>query len=167
MAAALSRDDLGFLLAKPTQRWNELLTERFAAGGHPDVRPSSGPGLLPLYEQDGLRMGELARRARLSKQPMTIMSRRLEPARLIERPSDSRDARAWERANGVRGCVPAGAPGPRRAGNRRASGRNSAPRPRASGERVRRVRSLREAAGASARRPRAAVRLPRDSRGSP
>src|SRR5438876_1076821 len=77
LAAALGRDDLGFLLAKATQRWNELLAERFAAAGHPNVRPSSGSVLLPLYEQDGLRMGELARRARLSKQTMTTMIRRL------------------------------------------------------------------------------------------
>jgi DNA-binding MarR family transcriptional regulator len=69
---------IGFLLAKATQRWNELLAERFAATGHPDVRPSAGSVLLPLYEQDGLRMGELARRARLSKQTMTTMIGRLE-----------------------------------------------------------------------------------------
>src|SRR5438067_1800305 len=94
MAAALSRDDLGFLLAKATQRWNELLAERFAAAGHPDVRPSYGSVLLPLYEEDGLRMGELARRARLSKQTMTDMIRRLERDGLVERRTDPTDARA-------------------------------------------------------------------------
>jgi hypothetical protein len=56
----LGRDDVGFLLAKATQRWNELLAERFAAAGYADIRPSYGSVLLPLYEQDGLRMGELA-----------------------------------------------------------------------------------------------------------
>jgi DNA-binding MarR family transcriptional regulator len=93
-AAAIGRDDLGFLLAKATQRWNELLAERFAASGYRDVRPSYGSVLLPLYEQDGLRMGELARRARLSKQTMTTMIRRLEQDRLIERRPDPHDARA-------------------------------------------------------------------------
>jgi DNA-binding MarR family transcriptional regulator len=93
-AAALGRDDLGFLLAKATQRWNELLAERFAAAGYADVRPSYGSVLLPLYEQDGLRMGELARRARLSKQTMTTMIRQLERDRLVERRPDARDARA-------------------------------------------------------------------------
>jgi len=93
-AAALGRDDLGFLLAKATQRWNELLAERFAASGYADVRPSYGCVLLPLYEQDGLRMGELARRARLSKQTMTTMIRRLENDHLVERRRDPRDARA-------------------------------------------------------------------------
>ena len=92
--AALGRDDLGFLLAKATQRWNELLAGRFAAAGYADVRPSYGSVLLPLYEQEGLRMGELARRARLSTQTMTTMIRRLEGDRLVERRPDPRDARA-------------------------------------------------------------------------
>jgi DNA-binding MarR family transcriptional regulator len=93
-AGALSRDDFGFLLAKATQRWNDLLAARFAAAGYADVRPSYGSVLLPLYEEDGLRMGELARRARLSKQTMTSMIRRLERDGLVERRSDPVDARA-------------------------------------------------------------------------
>ena len=93
-AAGVSRDDLGFLLAKATQRWNELLADRFAAAGFGDVRPSYGSVLLPLYEEDGLRMGELSRRARLSKQTMTEMIRRLERDGLIERRPDPSDARA-------------------------------------------------------------------------
>jgi DNA-binding MarR family transcriptional regulator len=88
------RDDLGFLLAKATQRWNELLADRFAAAGYSDVRPSYGSVLLPLFEEDGLRMGELARRARLSKQTMTEMVRRLERDGLVERRADPSDGRA-------------------------------------------------------------------------
>ena len=90
----LSRDDLGFLLAKAAQRWNELLAERFAAAGYADVRPSYGSVLLPLYEEDGLRMGELARRARLSKQTMTTMVPRLERDGLVMRRPDPSDGRA-------------------------------------------------------------------------
>jgi len=93
-APAVDRSDLGFLLAKATQRWNELLAERFAAAGYGDVRPSYGSVLLPLFEQDGLRMGELARRARLSKQTMTEMVRRLERDGLVERRVDPSDGRA-------------------------------------------------------------------------
>ena len=93
-APSLGRDDLGFLLAKATQRWNELLAKRFSAAGYADIRPSYGSVLLPLFEQDGLRMGELARRARLSKQTMTTMIRRLERDRLVERHTDPGDARA-------------------------------------------------------------------------
>ncbi|HKY24297.1 MAG TPA: MarR family transcriptional regulator [Gaiella sp.] len=90
----VDRSDLGFLLAKATQRWNELLAERFAAAGYPEVRPAYGSVLVPLYEEDGLRMGELALRARLSKQTMTELVRRLERDGLVERRGDPRDARA-------------------------------------------------------------------------
>lgn len=90
----LGRDDLGFLLAKAMQRWNELLVERFAGAGYGDIRPSYGSALLPLFEEDGLRMGELAQRSRLSKQTMTEMIRRLERDGLIERRPDPNDGRA-------------------------------------------------------------------------
>ena len=90
----LGRDDVGFLLAKAMHRWNELLAERFAAAGYGDIRPSYGSVLLPLFEEDGLRMGELAERAHLSKQAMTEMVRRLERDGLVERRTDPHDARA-------------------------------------------------------------------------
>ena len=90
----LNRDDLGFLLAKASQRWNELLAERFAAAGFGEVRPAYGSVLIPLFEEDGLRMGEIARRARLSKQTMTMLVRRLERDGLVERRPDPVDARA-------------------------------------------------------------------------
>ena len=92
--ARVDRDDLGFLLAKATQRWNELLAERFAAQGYGEVRPSYGSVLLPLYEEDGLRMSELAARARLSKQTMTQLIARLERDGLVERHADPSDGRA-------------------------------------------------------------------------
>jgi DNA-binding MarR family transcriptional regulator len=91
----VDRDDLGFLLAKATQRWNELMQERFRAAGWSDVRPSYGSLLVPLYEEDGLRMGELARRARLSKQTMTTMVRLLEREGLVRRERDPDDGRAF------------------------------------------------------------------------
>jgi DNA-binding MarR family transcriptional regulator len=90
----VSRDDLGFLLAKATQRWNELLQERFADAGFADVRPSYGSILVPLFEEDGLRLTQLAQRARLSKQTMTTMVRLLERDGLVERQSDPSDGRA-------------------------------------------------------------------------
>src|SRR5438477_377100 len=91
----MDRDDLGFLLAKATQRWNELLQERFRAAGWSAVRPSYGSILVPLFEEDGLRMGELARRARLSKQTMTTMVRLLERDGLVRRQRDPDDGRAF------------------------------------------------------------------------
>jgi DNA-binding MarR family transcriptional regulator len=90
----IGRDDLGFLLARAAQRWNELLAERFAAAGWGDVSPSYGSVLVPLLEEDGLRLGELARRASLSKQAMTELVRRLERDGLVERRTDPSDGRA-------------------------------------------------------------------------
>jgi DNA-binding MarR family transcriptional regulator len=91
----VDRDDFGFLLAKATQRWNELLQERFRAAGWSEVRPSYGSILVPLFEQDGLQMGQLARRARLSKQTMTTMVRLLERDGLVRRMPDPADGRAF------------------------------------------------------------------------
>jgi DNA-binding MarR family transcriptional regulator len=86
--------NLGFLLAKASQRWNERLGEGFAAAGYAEVRPSYGSVLLPLWEQDGLRMGRLAERARLSKQTMTTLVRLCERDGLVERAPDPEDGRA-------------------------------------------------------------------------
>ena len=89
-----TRENLGFLLAKASQRWNELLQEAFAREGFPEVRASYGSVLLPLFEEDDLRIGEVARRARLSKQTMTTMVRLAERDGLVERRQDERDRRA-------------------------------------------------------------------------
>ena len=88
-------DNLGFLLAKASQRWNELLSERFRAYGFGEVRPSYGSVLLPLFEQDGLRMSEIAARARLSKQTMTTLVRLCERDGLVLRRADPSDGRAF------------------------------------------------------------------------
>src|SRR5205823_12538421 len=87
--------NLGFLLAKASQHWNQLLAERFGAHGFGEVRPSYGSVLLPLFEEDGLRMGEIARRAHLSKQTMTTLVRLCERDGLVDRTRDSGDARAF------------------------------------------------------------------------
>src|SRR2546426_12775366 len=91
----MDRDDLGFLFAKATQHWNELLQERFRAAGWGAVRPSYGSILVPLFEDDGLRIGELGRRARVSKQTMTTMVRLLERDGLVRRERDPDDGRAF------------------------------------------------------------------------
>src|SRR5438132_9020979 len=58
-----TRDNLGFLLAKALQRWNELLAAGFRRGGFAEVRPAYGSVLLPLFEEDGLRLSELDRKS--------------------------------------------------------------------------------------------------------
>ncbi len=93
-ARRLTPDNLGFLLAKASQHWNELLQARFREEGFPEVRAAYGSLLVPLYAEDGLRQGELARRARLSKQTLTTMTRALERDGLVERRPDPRDQRA-------------------------------------------------------------------------
>src|SRR5207302_8580674 len=89
-----TRDNLGFLLAKAVPRWNELLTPGFRRGGFAEVRPAYGSVLLPRFEEDGLRLSELAARSRLSKQAMTTLVRTLEARRLIVRRPDPDDGRA-------------------------------------------------------------------------
>jgi DNA-binding MarR family transcriptional regulator len=88
-------DNVGFLLAKAEQRYNELLSERFAQRGFAHVRPSFGSVLVPLFDEDGLRLGELATRARLSKQAMTGLVKLCEEAGLVARARDAEDGRAF------------------------------------------------------------------------
>jgi DNA-binding MarR family transcriptional regulator len=92
--ARLTRANLGFLLAKGSQRWNELLHEEFRRRGFAEVRPAYGSVLLPLFEEDGLRMGQLAERARVSKQTMTTLVRLAERDGLVTREPDPGDGRA-------------------------------------------------------------------------
>jgi DNA-binding MarR family transcriptional regulator len=98
-----STENLGFLLAKASQRWNELLLERFASAGFGDVRASYGSLLVPLFEQDGLRVGELRERARLSKQNTTKLLALCERDGLVERRGDPADRRAFRVALTKRG----------------------------------------------------------------
>jgi DNA-binding MarR family transcriptional regulator len=89
-----TRDNPGYLLAKASQRWNELLYQEFVRAGYPEVRPAYGSVLLPLFEEDGLRMGDLAARARLAKQTMTTLVRLMERNGLVRRGRDPEDGRA-------------------------------------------------------------------------
>ena len=51
--------------------------------------------LVPLFEQDGRRVGELAQVARLSKQSLTGLVAACEEAGLVERRRDAADGRAF------------------------------------------------------------------------
>src|SRR5262245_25023971 len=94
LVKAATRANLGFVIAKASQRWNELLAARFSELGYPEVRPSYGSVLLPLFEEDNMRIGEIAARARLSKQTMTTLVRLAERDGLVTRAADSTDGRA-------------------------------------------------------------------------
>jgi DNA-binding MarR family transcriptional regulator len=95
LSSTATTANVGFQLAKAAQRWNELLVARFRAAGFPDVRPSYGSVLLPLFERDGLRIGEIGRRARLSKPSMTALVRQCEQDGLVRRERDPADGRAF------------------------------------------------------------------------
>ncbi len=90
----LTRNNLGYLLAKAVQSWNKVLYAGFCDAGFAEVKPSYGSILIPLFEQDGLRMGDLARRARLSKQTMTTLIKHMEQRSLVVRRQDPNDGRA-------------------------------------------------------------------------
>ena len=101
--AAGTTSNVGFLLAKASQRFNELLVERFAERGFPDVRASYGSVLVPLFERDGLRLGELAAASRLSKQAMTGLVKLCEQDGLVVRERDADDGRAFRVSLSPRG----------------------------------------------------------------
>jgi DNA-binding MarR family transcriptional regulator len=88
-------EDVGFLLAKASAHFNGLLLDRFAEAGFPEIRGSFGSLLVPLFEQDARRVGELAAAARLSKQSMTGLVAACEQAGLVERERDPADGRAF------------------------------------------------------------------------
>jgi len=90
----LTQENLGYLLAKAVQEWNKVLHAGFCEAGFCEVKPSFGSVLIPLFEEDGLRMGELARRSRLSRQTMTTLVRSMEEKALVERHPDPEDGRA-------------------------------------------------------------------------
>lgn len=93
--APATLNDLGFLLALASRRFNERLTERFVAAGFAEVRASYGSVLMPLFAQDGLRVGEIADRSRLSKQSMTRLLAQCEADGLVRRRRDDHDGRAF------------------------------------------------------------------------
>lgn len=88
-------ESLGYLLAKASQRWNELLAEEFDGHGFPEVRPAYGSILVPLFDEEGLQIVQLAARAGLSKQTLTTHMRALEVRQLVERRDDPDDGRAF------------------------------------------------------------------------
>jgi DNA-binding MarR family transcriptional regulator len=94
LADPTERDDLGYLLAKASRRWDDIMRVLCRAHGFADVRPAFGSVLLPLFQRDGQRMGELAAAARISKQNMTTLVRGVEHSGLVRRRADESDRRA-------------------------------------------------------------------------
>lgn len=93
--SAVATDNAGFLLAKASQRFNELLVAGLAEKGFPEVRPSYGSVLVPLFTAGDLRLGEIAGQARLSKQALTGLVALCEKEGLVTRERDPDDGRAF------------------------------------------------------------------------
>src|SRR5262249_47944314 len=103
ISSAVTSTNVGFLLAKASQRFNELLGERFAEHGFGEVRPSFGSVLVPLFERDRRRLGEIGRAARLSQQAITGLVNECERAGLVARERDAEDRRAFRISLTARG----------------------------------------------------------------
>ena len=85
--------NLGMLLREPVRRGNELLHERLADRGHPEVRAPHG-NVLQFLDADGTQVSELARRAQITKQSMAELVAHLERHGYVERVPDPADRRA-------------------------------------------------------------------------
>ena len=94
MTQLLLRTETGYLLNKAARRWNTLFVTALRDHGVADIKPSFGAVMVPLFEEDGLRLGEVAARAGLSKQTVTSLVRRIEDIGYVERRPDTRDGRA-------------------------------------------------------------------------
>jgi DNA-binding MarR family transcriptional regulator len=101
--AEVTTENTGFLLAKASQRFNELLMAGLTKKGYPEVRPSYGSVLVPLFAEGDLRLGEIADRARMSKQAITGLVARCEKDGLIARVRDPGDGRAFRISLTARG----------------------------------------------------------------
>lgn len=92
--AAESRPrNLGVLLREPFRIGSELLHERFAERGHPEVRAPHG-NVLQFLDDEGTRVSTLAQRAQITKQSMAELVAHLERHGYVERIPDPSDRRA-------------------------------------------------------------------------
>jgi DNA-binding MarR family transcriptional regulator len=86
-------ENLAILLREPFRAGTELLHERLAERGHPEIRPPHGAALQYL-DDDGTQVSELARRAQVTKQSMAELVAHLERHGYVERVPDPADRRA-------------------------------------------------------------------------
>ena len=85
--------NLGLLLREPYRIGSELLHERFAERGHPEVRTPHG-NVFPFLDDAGTRVSVLADRAQITKQSMAELVAHLERHGYVERIPDPGDRRA-------------------------------------------------------------------------
>ncbi len=82
------------LLRDPYQALLRKLYARLGAAGYADTAPSWGHNIFFYLREGGLRLTELAERARTTKQAMRYTVNQLEAAGYLERVADPTDGRA-------------------------------------------------------------------------
>ncbi len=82
------------LLRNPYQAFLTRLYAHLAAAGYTDTSPSWGHNIFFYLRKGGLRLTELAERARTTKQAMRYTVNQLEAAGYVERVVDPTDGRA-------------------------------------------------------------------------
>lgn len=92
-AARRRPENLAILLREPFRIGTELLHQRFAERGHPDIRTPHG-NVFPFLDTDGTRVSVLAERAQITKQSMAELVIHLESHGYVERIPDPDDRRA-------------------------------------------------------------------------
>lgn len=85
--------NLAILLREPFRIGSERLHERFAEGGHPEVRPPHGD-VMQYLDDAGTQVSVLAQRAQITKQSMAELVQHLERHGYVERVPDPSDRRA-------------------------------------------------------------------------
>ena len=88
-----ARDSLAILLREPFRVGTEVLHERFAERGHPEIRPPHG-NVMQFLDDAGTRVSVLADRAQITKQSMAELVLHLERLGYVERVPDPSDRRA-------------------------------------------------------------------------
>ena len=91
--ARRSPENLAILLREPFRIGSELLHQRFAERGHPDVRAPHG-NVFQYLDDGGTRVSVLAQRAQITKQSMAELVAHLERHGYVERVPDPADRRA-------------------------------------------------------------------------
>ena len=92
-SARRSPENLAILLREPFRIGSELLHQRFAERGHPEVRAPHG-NVFQFLDDGGTRVSVLAQRAQITKQSMAELVAHLERHGYVERVPDPADRRA-------------------------------------------------------------------------
>jgi DNA-binding MarR family transcriptional regulator len=84
---------LGVLLERGRRRLMDTMLDRFRAAGYSDLREGHAP-LFAFLPAAGIRLTELAKRARITKQSMGELVSELEALGYVQREPDPSDGRA-------------------------------------------------------------------------